>query len=79
MDDGSRIFRVACANEAAKANLQRTVKDGVPEEIYSDLTEVEALSGTVPIWRVPNRNSTWDDLSPGDFVLFGFGESPYCA
>ena len=74
MNDDFQIFRVACANEAAKGNLQRTVKDGVPEEVYDDLTGIEGLSGTVPIWGVPNRTSTWEDLSPGDFVLFYTGQ-----
>lgn len=74
MNDDSRIFRVACANDDAKANLQRTVKEGVPEEVYSELTDIDDLSGTVPIWGVPNRTSTWDDLSPGDFLLFYTGQ-----
>lgn len=74
MSDQSRIFRVACANEKAKGNLQRTVKDGVGEEIYQSHTGVDGLEGRVSIWGIPNPSSTWDDLDTGDYILFYTGE-----
>jgi MoxR-like ATPase len=74
MSDQSRIFRVACANEKAKSNLQRTVKDGVGEEIYQSHTGVDGLEGRVSIWGIPNPSSTWDDLDTGDYILFYTGE-----
>jgi len=74
MSNGSSIFRVACANEKARENLQTTVIDGVDEGIYQSHTKIEGLQGKVPIWGVPKATSTWDDLEKGDYILFYTGQ-----
>ncbi|MEZ3114373.1 AAA family ATPase [Halobaculum sp. MBLA0147] len=67
-DDGSRIFLAPYANEAAYSNFEKTVIEGEAATDLAELTDKTFHSDTVRLWGT--TVSSWDDITPGDFLLF---------
>ncbi|MFH5800450.1 HNH endonuclease [Haladaptatus sp. CMAA 1911] len=76
MGQDTQIFLAAVANEHAQDHLQKTVLEGVPQDLYEQYTNGD-FGNPTPLWGISSGN--WkkygDKFRSGDVILFYSGEN----
>lgn len=77
MDISQRLFLSPCNNALALGHLHQQLSHGVAPETLASHSD-QTTEDPVPIWGVEAGNQAhWDDVAPGDFVLFYTGNGLY--
>jgi len=73
-----RLFLAGCTKEQVQNHFSATVLNQVKESTYREHTR-KSVMGQRPIWGVedgPVLRTTWEQVQPGDWILFYTGENP---
>lgn len=81
VDSGSsetaNIYLAPCASSSPQTHFEESVANPVPEERYAEYVEQD-LESDLRVWGVTEgKSSTWENISPGDYLLFYMGNLQY--
>ncbi|MEF8808091.1 MoxR family ATPase [Natronomonas sp.] len=69
--DGPKVFLAPYGNDAAQENFQRTVLDGIDEDVVADHSDTHPDADPIRVWGTKDSVSgSWKKIEEGDFLLF---------